>query len=196
MPIDTYPFSRRYGWVVDKFGVSWQLNYVEHEVTQKIIPSLMFTQHLAGQAEEAINFYTSVFPESGVGLLSRYPAGQEPEVEGTINYGEFKIFDYQMIAMDSAQAHEFGFTEGVSLVVNCDAQEEIDRYSDALSAVPEAEVCGWLKDKYGVSWQIEPTILDEMQASGTPEQIESVMAAFMQMKRIDIAALETAYHQG
>jgi len=195
MELNEYPFSKRYGWLSDKFGVSWQIILNETEVSQKIATSLMFTQNVAGKAEEAMNFYTSVFPNSAVGLVSRYEAGQEPDVEGTVMYGEFTLLSQKLVAMDSAQDHEFTFTEGISLLVECKTQEEIDAYWEALSAVPESEACGWLKDKYGVSWQIAPVALGEMLKEGTQEQVERVTAAFMKMKKLDIAALQAAYDQ-
>jgi len=193
MPLGSYPFSKRYGWLSDKFGVSWQLHLTEGDITQKIVTSLMFTQDQAGKAEEAMRFYTSVFPDSQMGMISRYQAGQEPDKEGTVNYGAFTILGNEFVAMDSAQRHDFSFSEGVSLMVECETQQEIDAYWQKLSAVPEAEACGWLKDVYGVSWQIAPVVLNDMFKNGTPEQIERVVAAFMPMKKIDIATLQRAY---
>lgn len=195
MPLDSYPFSKRYGWLSDKFGVNWQIILSEDEIKQKIVTSLLFTNDQSGKAEEAMNFYTSVFPDSGIGTITRYAAGQEPDKEGTVAYGEFTILGQQFVAMDSAQNHDFKFNEGVSLMVTFDTQEEIDKYWSKLSAVPEAEICGWLKDKYGVSWQIVPSSMNEMLKNGTPEQIERVMAALMKMKKLDIAELERAYNQ-
>jgi predicted 3-demethylubiquinone-9 3-methyltransferase (glyoxalase superfamily) len=196
MQIDEYPFSKRYGWVEDKFGVNWQLHFVEGEVGQKIVPSLMFTGDNAGKAEEALNFYASVFPNSAVGMLSHYPEnGPSPDKPGSINYGELTIDGYKLTAMDSALDHDFFFNEGVSLSVECQDQQEIDDLWSKLSAVPEAEACGWLKDKYGVSWQIVPSILAKMMTEGTPEQQQRVMAAFMPMKKFDIATLEAAFKQ-
>lgn len=195
MPLDMYPFSRRYGWLSDKFGVSWQIMLSDQEITQKITPSLMFTKEQAGKAEEALNFYASVFPSSKVGTISRYTAGQEPDKEGTVTYGELTILGQLMSVMDSARMQDFSFNEAVSLMVECETQEEIDDVWQKLSAVPEAEVCGWLKDKYGVSWQIVPTIMDTMMKEGTSEQLERVTAAYMQMKKFDIAELERVYDE-
>lgn len=195
MALDAYPFSELYGWLNDKYGISWQLVLVPTAETQKIIPSLLFTGHSAGKAEEAMNFYTSLFPYSELTSLDRYPAGVEPEVEDTIRHGEFTLFGEQFIAMDSARDHNFSFNEAVSLMLTVDTQEEIDRYWEQLSAVPEAEICGWLKDVYGVSWQIVPSLMNDMQENGTPEQIERVTSAFMQMGKLDIATLQAAYSQ-
>lgn len=193
MPLGAYPFSQHYGWVSDTFGVSWQIMVTEGDIAQKIVPSLMFTQNQCGKAEEAMRFYASVFPNSQVGAIARYTAGQEPDKEGTVTHGTFSLNGQQFVAMDSAQAHDFSFNEAVSLIVDCETQDEIDTYWQKLSAVPEAEQCGWLKDAYGVSWQIAPTILQDMLKNGTPQQVERVMAAFMPMKKIDIAQLQRAY---
>lgn len=193
MPLGEYPFSKRYGWLSDKFGVSWQIILTEGEFDQKISTSLLFTQDKAGKAEEAMNLYTSVFPDSKIGMISRYGAGQEPDKEGTVNYGEFTILGDQMLAMDSAQKHGFVFSEGISLLVECETQAEIDEYWEKLAK--EEQPCGWLKDEYGVSWQIVPSVLNTMLKDGTPEQIENVTACYMKMKKFNIAELERAYAQ-
>lgn len=194
MPLDTYSFSKRYGWLNDRFGVSWQIALSEDEVTQRILPSLMFVNEKCGKAEEAMNFYTSIFRESSIGTIGRYGANQQPDKEGTIAYGEFSLEGNQFVAMDSARMHDFDFSESISLMVECDTQEEIDYYWGALSAAPEAEQCGWLKDKYGVSWQIVPKILYEMLQGGTQEQRERVTGAFLEMKKFNISELERVYY--
>jgi predicted 3-demethylubiquinone-9 3-methyltransferase (glyoxalase superfamily) len=196
IPLGTHPFSQRYGWVNDKFGVSWQVILAEDMTTPGgILPSLLFTGSVAGKAEEAMKFYTSIFPDSSIDMTLRHGADQAPDIEGTIAYGEFSIFGQKLSVMDSAREHDFAFNEAVSLVVTCETQAEIDEYWDKLSAVPEAEACGWLKDKYGVSWQIVPSVMNEMMAHGTAEQLEHVMAAFMQMKKFDVAELQRVYDQ-
>ena len=146
--LDSYPFSERYGWLEDKYGLSWQLIYtnLEGEERPLIIPSLMFVGDICGKAEEASDFYLSVFKDSRRGALARYPAGMEPEQEGAIMFTDFKLEGQWFVAMDSAQTHDFAFNEAVSLIVRCKDQEEIDAYWDRLSAVPEAEQCGWIKD--------------------------------------------------
>ncbi len=195
MPLDKYPFSERYGWVEDKYGVSWQLILTNPEGEERpfIIPSLMFTGGVCGKAEEATDFYLSVFKDSKRGIVARYPAGMEPDKEGTLMFTDFKLEGQWFTAMDSARMHDFTFNEGVSLIVTCENQEEIDYYWEKLSAVPEAEQCGWLKDKYGVSWQITPRAMNEMMSKGSPEQMARVTQAFMPMKKFDIAKLEEAY---
>ncbi len=196
MPLQKYDFSERYGWVQDKYGLSWQLILTNPQAPKRplIIPSLMFTGSVAGKAEEATDFYFSVFKESQRANLSRYPAGMEPDKEGTVMFTAFRLEGQWFAAMDSAQKHDFGFNEAVSFIVSCRNQAEIDYYWEKLSAVPKAEQCGWLKDKYGVSWQIVPTLMTEMMAKGTREQIDRVTQAFLPMKKLDIAALQKAYN--
>lgn len=194
MPLDSYPFSERYGWTEDRYGLSWQVMYAgEEEITQRITPTLMFVGDGAGKAGEAINFYTAAFPNSKVGDILRYGADEEPDNEGTIKHASFVLDGYEFAAMDSARDHKFGFNEAISFMVGCEDQDEIDYFWDKLTAVPESEQCGWLKDRFGVSWQIVPTRLDEYIARGTDEQIARVTEAFLRMKKFDLAELQRAY---
>lgn len=197
MPLDKYPHSERYGWTTDRFGLSWQIMLMgEMPVTQKITPTLMFVGDVCGKAEEAINFYASVFKNSAVGQIMRYGAGEEPDQEGTVKHAGFTLEGVEFAAMDSARMHDFTFNEAISFMVHCADQAEIDDYWEKLSAVPESEQCGWLKDKYGVSWQVVPTAMDEMMRQGTPEQIAHVTEAFLKMKKFDLATLQAAYETG
>lgn len=194
MELGSYPWSERYGWLQDKFGLTWQLFYAgEGEIKQRIIPFIMFVGDVCGKAEEAVNFYVSVFQRGNVNRIDRYGKGEEPDKEGTVKNAFFSLFGQEFVAMDSAYEHAFAFNEAISFIVRCDTQQEIDHYWESLSAVPEAEQCGWLKDKFGLSWQIVPTAMDEMMASGDPEKIARVTEAFLQMKKFDIAALQKAY---
>lgn len=161
-------------------------------IRQKITPSIMFTGAESGKAEEAIAFWTSVFHDSGTGFVMRYGAGEEPDREGTVKFASFTLEGQEFAAMDSAHEHGFGFNEAISLLVHCDTQEEIDYYWDKLSADPAAEQCGWLKDQYGLSWQITPTEMDEMLAAGDQAKIARVTEAFLKMKKFDLAALREA----
>jgi predicted 3-demethylubiquinone-9 3-methyltransferase (glyoxalase superfamily) len=197
MPLDKYPFSERYGWIEDKFGVSWQLILGDPKGDPRppIIPSLLFVGDAYGKAEEAIGFYLSTFKDTKKGLAQQYPEGMAPEKPGTLMFGDFMLENQWFAAADSAQEHKFAFNEAVSLMVTCQDQEEVDYYWGKLSAVPESEICGWLKDKYGVSWQIVPQALNDMLQNGTPDQVERVTAAFMQMGKMDIAKLQEAYGQ-
>ena len=193
MEYQAYPWATKYGWLEDRYGLSWQLSMSEnHKTEQQITPLLMYTQGNAGKCQEALDFYTSVFPNSSIDLISKYAEGQG-DVVGYINHARFTLGGYHLMAMESSGPHEFTFSEAFSLIVKCETQEEIDKYWATLSAVPEAEQCGWLKDKYDVSWQIVPTAMDRMMSEGTPEQIKRVTQAFLQMKKFDIATLEQAY---
>lgn len=195
MPLGEYPFSKHYGWVQDRFGVSWQLILTNPDGDPRppIVPSLMFVGDVVGKAEEATDFYISLFDDAARGQIARYPEGSTPDAPGTVMFCDLRIGDTWLAAMDSAHDHKFAFNEAVSLLVRCADQAEIDRYWDALSAVPEAEQCGWLKDRFGVSWQITSAEMDDMLGKGTPEQIARVTQAFMPMKKFDVAALRRAY---
>lgn len=195
MPIDKYPFSDRYGWVEDKYGLSWQLMLTnpEGEPRPEIIPTLLFVGDAYGKAESARNFYLSVFKDSQPGALLHYGPNQEPNKEGTVMFSDFKLADLWMAAMDGGGDHNFAFNEAISFIVNCETQEEIDYYWEKLSAVPESEQCGWLKDKFGVSWQIVPTVMNEMMSKSDEAAKARVTQAFLKMKKFDIAELQRAY---
>jgi predicted 3-demethylubiquinone-9 3-methyltransferase (glyoxalase superfamily) len=197
MPLDKYPFSERYGWIQDKYGLSWQLILTNPEGEERpfIVPSLLFVGDVCGKAEAASDFYLSVFNNTKRGLIARYPKGAEPDKEGTIMFTDFMIENQWFAAMDSAHEHKFAFNEAISFLVSCENQKEIDYYWEKLSAVPSAEQCGWLKDKYGLSWQVHPAALDEMLQRGTKEQIARVTQAFLQMKKFDLAELQKAYER-
>jgi len=154
-----------------------------------LVTSMLFTQAMTGKAEEAINTYVSLFPESSVDFLRRYgPGGVDKE--GTINHGEFKLTGQQFIAMDSALSHEFAFNEGVSLMIACKDQPEVDYFRNALTADGGAESqCGRCKDKYGVSRQVVPAELSQHLFQADPAKAQYAMQAMMQMKKIVIADL-------
>ncbi|MBI5857284.1 MAG: VOC family protein [Sphingobacteriales bacterium] len=190
MPIDKYFWSERYGWVQDKFGMTWQLSVVENDGDDpKITPSLLFTGKQFGKAEEAIKLYSSIFSNSSTDVIFHYPEGDANA--GKVMFSEFRLNGYNLIAMDGPGEHAYTFNEGVSIVVTCDTQEEIDHYWNSLTADGGQEsMCGWLKDKFGVSWQIVPTVLGKLMMD--PVKSPKVVQAFMQMKKFDIAALEKA----
>lgn len=195
MPLGPYPFSEHYGWVTDQYGLSWQLilSNPAGEPRPVIVPFLMFVGQVCGKAEEAIHFYASVFKQTKLGNVQRYGQGQEPDREGTIMFSDVMLEGQWFAAMDSAHAHNFAFNEALSFIVHCDTQKEIDGYWEKLSAAPEAEQCGWLKDRYGVSWQIVPTAMDEMMRHGTREQMDRVTQTFLPMKKLEIAPLRRAF---
>jgi predicted 3-demethylubiquinone-9 3-methyltransferase (glyoxalase superfamily) len=191
MPLNKYPWSDKYGWVQDKYGISWQLMLTKPGMMeQPIIPALMFTQTVAGKAEEAMNLYVSLFPNSSIKDISCYEKG-EGDVEGTVKHGRFLLNGQLFVAMDSSAPHAFTFNEGVSISVSCDTQEEIDHYWNSLTANGGQEsMCGWLKDKYGVSWQIVPSMLGSLMAD--PQKGQRVMQQVMKMKKLEIEKLVNA----
>ncbi len=190
MELAKYPFAEKYGWIQDKYGVSWQLIVGKRD--QKIAPCLMFVGKQSGKAEHAINYYASLFPNSKITMISRYTAGGR-DPAGTINHAEFTLNGQDFMAMDSAVEHQFGFTEAISFLVNCETQIEIDKFWNELTADGEPGPCGWLKDRYGVSWQIVPTILNKLLQDPDPVKAGRVMQAMLQMKKIDIQTLKQAY---
>lgn len=195
VPLDKYPFSERFGWIQDKYGVTWQLMLTNPagEPRPPIVPSFMFVGENVGRAEEAREFYLSIFRHSTPGSLQHYGPGQEPNQAGTVMFTDFMLEGTWLAAMDSAMEHAFSFNEAISFMIRCESQEEIDHYWEALSAVPEAEQCGWLKDRYGISWQVVPANMDDFMNKGTAEQRERVTKAFMSMKKFNLAELQAAF---
>jgi predicted 3-demethylubiquinone-9 3-methyltransferase (glyoxalase superfamily) len=197
MELGEYPFSQRYGWVQDRYGLSWQVMFMgDRKVEQRIIPTLMFVGQQCGKAEEAIRLYASVFHDAKVGDILRYGRGENPDKEGTVKHAAFTLEGQGFAAMDSAREHNFTFNEAISFVVHCKNQEEIDYYWGKLSADPKAEQCGWLKDKHGLSWQIVPTVMDEMLKDKDKKKVARVTEAFLKMKKFDIQELMNAYQGG
>jgi len=193
MPYQAWPWAKKYGWLEDKYGLSWQLSMSEpHEVSQKITPLLMYTGPVTGKAKEAIEFYAGIFPNSKVDMLTAYGKG-EGDHPGFLKHARFRLCGQRFMAMDSSLQHGFNFNEAISLLVLCNSQQEIDRYWTALSADPKAEQCGWLKDKYGVSWQIAPHIMQDMLSKGTEDQKKRVTQVFLKVKKFDIATLKKAF---
>lgn len=195
MKIDTWPFSPRYGWLQDRYGLSWQLMCVQPGMdvpSQRIVPSLLFSDGVCGAAEEAIRFYCEVFDDAELEFVSHYAEGEAMSDKAKVNYAAFRLHDMRLSAMDHAMGADFTFTEAFSILVRCDDQAELDKLWDRLTAVPESEQCGWLKDKYGVSWQIVPANLEEVMKTDSEEESERVMAAFLTMGKLDVEALARA----
>ncbi len=156
---------------------------------QKITTFLTFND----QAEEAVNFYVSIFKNSRVVSMNRYGEGG-PMPAGTVMGGTFVLDGQEFFALNGGPS--FSFAEGISLYVNCETQAEVDELWDKLSEGGEKGPCGWLKDKFGVSWQIVPTVLGQLLGDPDPQKSRNVMQAMLKMKKIDIAALQRAYAQG
>jgi predicted 3-demethylubiquinone-9 3-methyltransferase (glyoxalase superfamily) len=191
MELGAYPFAERYGWMQDRYGLSWQVIF-RPEAKHTIVPTLLFVGDVSGKAEEAFRFYATVFQDSRVDNIMRYGPGESPDKEGTVRYAGFHLADQPFAAMDSAHRHNFKFNEAISFIVNCETQKELDYYWEKLSAVPSAEQCGWLKDKYGLSWQIVPTIMNELLRNKDPQKLARVTEAFLKMKKFDIETLKRA----
>ena len=191
MPIDQYPWSDRYGWLQDKYGVSWQLTLGSPgQVTlPDAFPSLLFTGEQNGKAEAAINFYTSLFENSKVELIARYQAN-EHDIEDHIKFALFTIDGQKLSVMDSSQNHDLKFNPGISFVVNCETQEEIDYLWLNLTEGGREDRCGWCQDVFGVSWQIVPTILGQLMSD--PQKAPKVVEAFMKMTKFNIQELKDA----
>ena len=190
MPIDKYPFSERYAWITDRFGVSWQLFLGPYKT--KIMPCLMFTQKHYGKAREAMTFYVSIFNKSKIEMTVPYEKN-EGEKENALKHAVFSLEGERFITMDSGLQHTFTFTPAISFMVVCASQKEIDHFWKHLSSVPEAEQCGWLQDQYGISWQIVPDSLDRMIHNKNRAKSENVMKALFQMKKLDLKSLKQAF---
>lgn len=194
MPLQKYPFSEYYGWVEDRFGLSWQLIFAEgNDYTQKIMPQFMFSGPVTGKAEEAMAYYTDIFKDGEIGEVHQYNEGESNHPDAVISHANFKILDTELLIADNGNEVDYTFTEAFSLMVMCVTQAEIDYYWEKLSADPEAEQCGWLKDKFGVSWQIVPSNMNDLLSRGTRKQINAVTQAFLPMKKLDIEKLERAW---
>ncbi len=153
---------------------------------QKITPFLWFD----GTAEEAMRFYTSVFPDSKAGMVTRYgEAGPGPK--GSVMTATFTLFGQEFIALNGGPL--FPLTPAVSFVVNCDTQREVDHYWEKLSAGGQTQQCGWLTDRFGLSWQIVPTAMGRLMEGGDAARSNRVMKAMLGMTKLDLAALEKAY---
>ena len=183
MPLQEYAFSRRYGWVQDRYGVSWQLILTDPEGAPRpfIMPAFLFGGVHQNHATEAIEYWTHVFPNSSIGEQFRYPEPTGPATTTSLMFSDFTLDGQWFMAMDSAVDQDATFTEAISLLVACEDQAEIDYYWETLSAVPEAEQCGWCKDRFGVSWQIVPQQMDQLM------QHPGAYANMLRMKKLVIA---------
>lgn len=194
MPLQKYPFSEFYGWLEDKYGLSWQVILSEGVVyEQKITPQLMFSGEATGKAREAMEYYTEIFKDGKIQEIHEYGEGESNHPDAEVAHASFTILDTEILAADNGNPVDYEFNEAFSLMVMCVTQAEIDYYWEKLSAVSEAEQCGWLKDKFGVSWQIVPANMNDLLSRGTQKQINAVTEAFLPMKKLDIEKLEHAW---
>ena len=191
IPLGKYAWSEKYGWLEDRFGVSWQifLGKLADTGGLKFSPSLLFTGDQSGRAEEAVHFYTSVFSPSSISGILRYEAGEEGR-EGSVKHAQFDLCGQTFMAGDDPLGSPFAFNEGLSFVVDCEDQREVDYFWDSLLAGGgQEDMCGWLKDRFGVSWQVIPRELPELLANPDPEKAQRASAAMMQMRKIELDKL-------
>ena len=192
MALDKYPWSALYGWTADRFGVSWQvITGRPPGSAATIVPCLMFAGPQHGRAGAAIEAYARTFPGSRVDRLERYGAGEGPA--GTIKHGRFVLDGQPLVAMDSHTTHDITFSEGLSLQVMCKDQAEIDRYWTALCEGGKPSMCGWLKDRFGLSWQIVPASIAKWMASKDMAARDRAFNAVMRMTKLDIAQIQEAF---
>jgi predicted 3-demethylubiquinone-9 3-methyltransferase (glyoxalase superfamily) len=191
MALDKYPWGEKYGWITDKFGISWQIALGKiSDVGQRITPCFLFTGKQYGRADEALVHYSSIFKTTHVDGILRYGNNESPDIEGKVKHAQFALNGQKFMMMESAAPHNFTFSEGVSLTIHCETQEEIDHYWNRLTESGEESMCGWLKDKFGVSWQIIPTILSKIMSD--PAKAGKAANAFMSMRKFNIEQLVQA----
>ncbi len=191
-PLGKYEWSRKYAWIRDRFGLGWQLDIDDINSNQKIVPSLLFVNEKSGRIKEAISFYTSVFKTSR--RLMEVPYGNQPEgTDADLLFAQFSLEGFIFNSMSSNMKHDFDFNESVSFMINCETQEEIDYYWEKLTSGGLEQPCGWIKDKFGVSWQVVPTEIGKLMSSDDKERDERVTAAMMKMKKLDLKILRNAY---
>jgi predicted 3-demethylubiquinone-9 3-methyltransferase (glyoxalase superfamily) len=186
MALGAYPWSEKYGWVMDKFGVNWQLNLASHR--QKIAPALLFVDKLFGRGEAALKLYASLFPNAEIGVITR------DEKAKSVAYSVLSIGGQDLVLMEGAGEHGFTFNEAFSLMVYCKDQNEIDHYWNSLiSGGGSPAPCGWLKDEFAVSWQIVPDFMRD--AICGPGDTENMMNEMYKMQKLDYRRLNEAYHK-
>lgn len=188
MDLGTYPWSAKYGWVKDQFGIDWQIYLGKLSDTgQRIVPTLMYCGEHQGKAGAAIDFYRQQFINSETQGVMNYAEGW---AEGQVQHAQFRLREFVLAAMDSGVPQDFTFTEGVSFVVECKDQGEIDHFWNSITERGQESRCGWSKDEFGLSWQIIPESLGTL--INDPERGGNVAAALMKMGKIDLGVLEGA----
>lgn len=191
MGLDKYPWSEKYGWISDKFNVSWQFALTNpKEIKQKITPFFTLTRGNYGRADEAIELYSRIFKNVKVQRIQRYGQNEQPDQEGKVRHAIISIGNQDLMLMESAHPHNFGFSEGISLTIHCENQQEIDYYWDNLTEGGAESMCGWLKDKFGVSWQIIPVVLNKIMSD--PAKAGKAAQAFMSMRKLNIEQIVQA----
>lgn len=192
MELDKYPWSEHYGWIQDQFGVSWQISQgTKKDVKHTISTAIMFIGENFKKAEEAVNFYHSIFNPSQIDGILKQTEGEE---KGAVLHAQFSLCNETFMIMENSQKHDFKLSEATSHAIMCKDQAEIDYYWEKLSEGGDenAQQCGWLKDKFGVSWQIVPAILPDLMKDNTSPEAKKLTEALFKMKKLDIEALKKA----
>lgn len=194
MPLDKYPWSSKYAWVQDKFGVSWQLDIDDINSGHKIVPAILFVNDKAGAVKVAAEHYTSIFPDSKILMESPWDKSSGMP-EGSVLFTQFKLNGYIFNSMSGGTPkHEFDFNEAVSFMVYCNDQKEIDYYWEKLSAGGSEQPCGWVKDKFGVSWQVVPVEMMTMMQTDDKEQLDRLTRSMLKMGKLDREELIRAFY--
>ncbi|HFI0327144.1 TPA: VOC family protein [Streptococcus suis] len=192
MPLGEYPFSPCYVWLEDRFGLSWQLSYApDLDKPYQFDICLLFSQEQVGLAQPMLDYYKDKLPQASVGQVSYYSEREAAVEAAKLNYAELLVGGQKMIVMDHGYDGVASFNEAFSFMVYVDSQEEAESWYEKVSAVPEAEICGWAKDQFGISWQIVPRILMEAYDTASPETVKAVNDAVLTMKRLDFATIQT-----
>lgn len=198
MELGSYPWSKKYGWVKDQFGLTWQLYLGENRSEQKIVPTLMFIHENNGKASEAMNLYTKIFPNSKIGKVLKYGEGignETHEEAENVQHADFMINHYTLFCMDNSYDHQFDFDEGISMVVMTNNQDETDHYWNSFVKNEGKESrCGWLKDKFGMNWQIVPKKLIELMNDSNQEKAQKAFTEMLTMNKIVISDIEKAFN--
>ncbi|CQR25250.1 glyoxalase/bleomycin resistance protein/dioxygenase superfamily protein [Streptococcus varani] len=186
MPLGEYPFNSYYVWLEDQFGLSWQFFYSpENSRAVQLEICLLFSQEQVGQVRSFLEKAQALFPNSQIGTVNHYQENEKQEAKAQINYGELLLNQQRLVVMENGFGGENSFNEAFSLMVYTDSQEETQRLYQQLSHVPESEQCGWVKDEFGISWQIVPRPLMDAYQILSKEEMKPVHDAILTMKRLN-----------
>jgi len=185
MPLDAYPWSKKYGWTTDRFGVEWQI-FLSDEGREGISPALLFTNKVFGQGQAALNHYLSRFKDSKLHFVAKN------DEANAILHAQFQLAGRNFVLCEGPGEHKTAFNEALSFIVNCDTQSEIDMFWESLSEGGSTGPCGWLKDKFGVSWQVAPALMGTWMSNPDPSAVERLMQVSMQSTKYNIEEIEAA----
>ncbi|MCB0748769.1 MAG: VOC family protein [Ignavibacteriae bacterium] len=192
MPLDKYDWSEKYAWVKDKFGISWQLDMDTINSPQKIVPALLFVNDKFANVRDAVNHYVKIFPDSKINF--EFPNPSIENIPGeTLAFAQFSLNGSLFNAMSGQGQHNFDFNEAISFIINCDSQDEVNYYWEKLTEDGSESMCGWLKDKFGVSWQVVPTEMFKYLGGPDKEKSSRALNAMFQMKKLDLDLFKKAY---